>query len=468
LPPFPFICTGEFGEGVYGTSVATAFTSGVAALAKSRAPDLTGEDLAQVLKRTAEDNPDHGAGWDDRTGWGLVKAKAALDFVSPPRVIERGVATNLTPFATQDVVLEVSDVPGLSDGYYLATRYDMRATVSFTSGFVSPPDAWARCVGSVGWSPDSPHHHREWPEGNGGVVSVGQSECQVRTFVFYLRDWFNGDPLPQPWWPCQPAAAQVAWTAIGPTTATPDPTQSFYVPQTGPVGSPSEGMSAVAQFRACPNNDGGSSLPGNARIKIVLKDASGTPIEGVSAADIYVKLNGGTAAQGFFGNGADSIIANSQWNQSPLCPDVRFLTADAPTDANGVAYITFTGSTPGNPGVGTRDPNRKWGHYDSKPPVYALGMELQGRLTSGDANGSYVLRIKNLDVSGGLGATIDDMNTGERVDFADYASVAAGITNPGSPLNYWRDVNGDGSVSMADVVMIAAHYLHDCSTPNNP
>src|SRR5206468_12121086 len=40
----------------------------------------------------------------------------------------------------------------------------------------------------------------------------------------------------------------------------PDITQSFYVPQRGSVGTPIEGTSAVAFFRACPNNDGGTSL----------------------------------------------------------------------------------------------------------------------------------------------------------------------------------------------------------------
>ena len=109
--------------------------------------------------------------------------------------------------------------------------------------------------------------------------------------------------------------------------------QSYYVPQVGPVGTPAEGMAAIALFKACPNNDGGTSLPNSARVKVVVLDGTFAPIPGVAAADICLLFNGGTPAQGFSGIGADSVIANSTWNQNPLCPDVRCVFADAPTDA---------------------------------------------------------------------------------------------------------------------------------------
>ena len=156
-------------------------------------------------------------------------------------------------------------------------------------------------------------------------------------------------------------ALTVAMLALLPRSAAcgiPDINQSFYVPQRGTVGSPIEGASAASFFRACPNNDGGSSLPGNARIKVVLRDLNGNPIPDVSPEDICIVFNGGTSEQGFSGVGADSTIANTAYNTDPLCPDVRCIPADAPTDANGVTYITFTGATPGSPGLGTRDPSR--------------------------------------------------------------------------------------------------------------
>src|SRR5438093_7664955 len=141
----------------------------------------------------------------------------------------------------------------------------------------------------------------------------------------------------------------------------PDVAQSFYVPQRGTVGTPIEGASAVSFFRACPNNDGGTSLPNNARVKVVVRDMNGNGIQGIAAADICLLFNGGTPAQSFSGVGADSVIANAQFNQTPLCPDVRCVQADDQTEATGTTYITFTGATPGRPGRWTRSAFREWG-----------------------------------------------------------------------------------------------------------
>ena len=189
---------------------------------------------------------------------------------------------------------------------------------------------------------------------------------------------------------------------------------------------------------------------------------NGNGIPGVPGADVCVLFNGGTAAQGFSGVGADSVISNSQWNPSPLCPDVRCVSADIPTDATGTTYITFTGSDGVTPGVGVRNPNRKWGHYDNDLPVYALGFKLSGRLTTGSANGTYVLRIKSFDWTGGLGALT---NQGEAVTVTDFNGVSntIGVNNA---ISYWKDFDFSGSVAVADLNLITNHLNHNCGTPN--
>jgi hypothetical protein len=244
----------------------------------------------------------------------------------------------------------------------------------------------------------------------------------------------------------------------------PDTNLSFFVPQVGTVAAPTEGTLATRLFRQCPNNDGAGALPNNARIKVVLRDVNGNPISGVAAEDICVLLNGGTPDQGFGGIGADSVIANSTWNTDPVCPDLRCIQADAPTDVNGTTYITFTGSSPGSPGVGVRDPNRKWGHYDTELPVFAQGFKLSGRLTTGSANGTYTLRIKNVDFMEGLGP---DLNESEAVTAADFTAMARhiGLT---SPISYWLDLDSSGGVNPTDFNLVTVHYGHDCDTPNNP
>jgi hypothetical protein len=146
----------------------------------------------------------------------------------------------------------------------------------------------------------------------------------------------------------------------------------------------------------------------------------------------------------------------------PLCPDVRYLNADAPTDAAGVTYITFTGASD-EPGVGTRDPARKWGHYDYELPVFVQGFKLPGRLVEAAANGSYILQIRNFDfTTAGLGAV---MNLGETVTASEFNYMNAHSSNQPGPFNYWVDFDGNGSVGASDFNAFVAHQGHDCDSP---
>ena len=63
-----------------GTSMATPTTSGVAALVWSNHPGCTNADIREALKMTAEDQGD--AGRDDYYGYGVIKAKAASDYLT--------------------------------------------------------------------------------------------------------------------------------------------------------------------------------------------------------------------------------------------------------------------------------------------------------------------------------------------------------------------------------------------------
>jgi len=226
----------------------------------------------------------------------------------------------------------------------------------------------------------------------------------------------------------------------------------------------------LLSFRVCPNNDAGSGLAQSARLKVVVRDVNGNGIAGVAAADICLLFNGGTAAQGFSGVGADSVIANRQWNPIALCPDVRCVAADAQTDATGTTYITLIGASSLNPGVGVRDPQRKWGHYDTEIPVFVLGFKLSGRLTTASANGTYTLRVKNFDISqpAGLGAI---MNQGEVVSLTDvnqFAPNAPGNPTPDTVQAYWCDFDSDTDIDLTDVNQMTGHVTHDCDTPTNP
>ncbi len=71
----------HFGSSIYGyengTSMATPFVSGLAALVWARHPELTNDQVETIIEAAARDiaNP----GWDSYTGFGLINAAAALD-----------------------------------------------------------------------------------------------------------------------------------------------------------------------------------------------------------------------------------------------------------------------------------------------------------------------------------------------------------------------------------------------------
>jgi hypothetical protein len=273
------------------------------------------------------------------------------------------------------------------------------------------------------------------------------------------------------------AAIVLVAAAMPADAGVPDITNSFYVPQSGAVATPTEGTVAARLFRMCPNNDGGTSLPNHARVKVVVRDVNGNGIPGVAAADVCVLFNGGTPAQSFSGVGADSVISNSQFNPTALCPDLRCVSADAPTDASGTTYITFSGGDPANPGQtlqvlapspptppGTLMPanrGRKWGHFDNELPVYVLGFKLSGRLTTGSANGTYSLRIKSYDWTGGLGTPL---NQGESVTVADLNGVVNAIPGNTNPFRYWMDFDSSNSIVINDLNLVTNHLNHDCDS----
>jgi hypothetical protein len=97
--------------------------------------------------------------------------------------------------------------------------------------------------------------------------------------------------------------------------------------------------------------------------------------------------------------------------------------------------------------------------------VSILGFEIQGRLTSASATGTYTLRIKNFDWTGGLAASL---NLGEAVTISDFNGVASAVGGVQSPFSYWMDFDSNGEVDVADLNMLAYHLSHNCGFPQSP
>jgi len=94
------IGTSDYGF-MSGTSMATPAVSGMAALIWSNHNECTGTEIRDALKATAEDNG--AAGHDDYFGHGIVKAKAASDYLTA-----NGCGGGVTPPVGGDITADAS------------------------------------------------------------------------------------------------------------------------------------------------------------------------------------------------------------------------------------------------------------------------------------------------------------------------------------------------------------------------
>ncbi|WP_263820680.1 S8 family peptidase [Salinibacter sp.] len=172
--PAPYVDVAGFAKNVVGVSGAgssqydTDFTStaasasigaGVASFLKAEMPALTGEDIEEILKRTARDAGPPGE--DEATGTGAIDADAALSYVrnndvqrsrqSVKSVISKKKIRsavdlkgnrywNFTPVGFQNCPVAQGDL------------YEFKARVPYSQTFSSTPDVWVRWGKSNGYN----------------------------------------------------------------------------------------------------------------------------------------------------------------------------------------------------------------------------------------------------------------------------------------------------------------------------
>jgi subtilisin family serine protease len=291
------IVTTGLGESSYphvtGTSFAAPHVSAAASLLLSHNPSLYNDDIEQILRRSADDLPP--SGWDTATGYGRLNIRRALELVSPPNNITHSVMSpGLGSIVSSSGWFEMKfyGVPGLTDGReYVVRRHEVHASVIFLPPYPPPGSlmGWGRGVGTVGFNTEEPNFGVGWCE----PVAFSSGGATFRTYVYEVK-YFG---LPIGYFPCTPSQVQPAFTTLR-VAPTPDLSTSFFVPEAGTTASPSVGTEATQFFRVGPNNDGGSSLPNHARIRVILKDASGAAVAGVpSRANICQPQRGDAGAR---------------------------------------------------------------------------------------------------------------------------------------------------------------------------
>ena len=200
-----------------GTSAAAPLVAGVAGWLKKIQPTLSGEDLAQVMMRTATDM---GApGFDVRFGNGRVNAAAAAALVTNPNWIEHGavgaggqplLTMTADSVATTLTIVNATNL-GIPNGTYACVRHRLVGLVALGGDFAQVPALWVRRQASNGlpllstWDEDQ---QSSW----GGVLSpTSAGSAWFETYVYRLSGLDNR------FVPCTPEEARIAYTAIAPS-----------------------------------------------------------------------------------------------------------------------------------------------------------------------------------------------------------------------------------------------------------
>jgi len=206
--------------GFTGTSAAAPAVSGTAALVLSANPSLVGEDLEEVLSRTARDVG--ATGWDQYTGAGLVRADAALAFVTAPRLLTHNLSGILSPAGTDRISRTFKGVQGLVDNQpYEVNRHRLQTTITWSPIYELSPDSWVRGSGTLGIQDMAFYDNtREVMGGNVVYVQPGsptqQGSLTVETYVYEV---LQPDSSASIWFPVTPGQARIASTNIFPNTS---------------------------------------------------------------------------------------------------------------------------------------------------------------------------------------------------------------------------------------------------------
>lgn len=116
----------------YGTSMAAPQVAAVAAMVWSKHPNWTPAEVRNMLRQTAEDV--HMRGWDERTGYGLVRADRALTAVYKRDMFEPNNTRNTAAHLPIDhsIIAELAGSKDM-DWFYIQAPYKGSVTITLSA-----------------------------------------------------------------------------------------------------------------------------------------------------------------------------------------------------------------------------------------------------------------------------------------------------------------------------------------------
>ncbi|UCD18084.1 MAG: S8 family serine peptidase, partial [Candidatus Zixiibacteriota bacterium] len=181
-----------------GTSASSPVATGVASLVMSLNPDLTADEVEQIMEVTALDLGD--PGWDELHGWGVLKADAALSFAAQNAIIRKEV----TSFSLQKIADSHKHTflnnGGWASGIYFVETYSAVAHVTWPElQLESPPTILFRLRGSSGWSAGNPSVEMPYARVVPGTLT--ETGCDIQTYAYFVTYNILGEAI-NVWLPC--------------------------------------------------------------------------------------------------------------------------------------------------------------------------------------------------------------------------------------------------------------------------
>ena len=239
-----------------------AMVAGVANRLKDLNSDLEGDDLRQILRRTADDIPPEG--YDKETGYGRLNAKAAVDYLTE-RSISQGVVTGGDVTILEDGGTSFTMVASpwtdlASQKYFPDERYKVQWTIDLPEG--SDHDVWVRRSGTKGWTTTNPTTGIP-----GATIEVRswESEATITTYGYQGEIYdILGRLIGTYGHPVEAGDAKVAYTvATKPGTPPPPPLQaSLSGPSTLDSGEEGTWTASVSGGSGSPSYDWEHSTTG--------------------------------------------------------------------------------------------------------------------------------------------------------------------------------------------------------------
>lgn len=195
----------QYGD-VSGTYASAALATGIVSLLQAAEGDLTPDDVAHILEKTAA--PVGGPGYDDKNGFGIIDAGAAMDFVNN-NDIKHGTATDGQVeeiFSGEPITFYSNSIWSIfAAGAYYADKYKVTYTIPLVPS--SNNDLWFNAEGTLGLSGANPNDQNRYAN-----VEMFNDHAEVKMFIYKL---FTTSGQDLGWHPASPETVQLSYSYVG-------------------------------------------------------------------------------------------------------------------------------------------------------------------------------------------------------------------------------------------------------------